>query len=79
MVGLSGRLFAANPSGFLVPAEGARHQRSFMQWPVNRQVQPDPVFLERVQQRITDIANAISDFGQVTVLAAKSNHATARA
>ena len=55
-------------SGFYVPAEEAPHQRTFMQWPVNRQVYPDAVFLRRTQQTIADIANAIVAFEPVTML-----------
>lgn len=75
---MTGRTFAQPDAGFYVPAEEARHQRSFMQWPVNRRVHPDPVFLDMAQQTIADIANAIADFEPVTMLAAKADHAKAR-
>ncbi len=71
------RTFAAQ-DGFYVPAEEAPHQRTFMQWPVNRRVHPDRIFLEMTQQTIADIANAISDFEPVTMLAAAGDHAKAR-
>lgn len=70
---------AGLPEGYRVPPEEDRHQRTFMQWPVSRIVHPDPVFLEMTQQTIADIANAISEFEPVTMLAAASDHGRARA
>ncbi|MFS4580063.1 agmatine deiminase family protein [Phaeobacter sp. C3_T13_0] len=64
--------------GYSVPPEEAPHQRTFMQWPVNRGVHPDPVFLDMVQQTVADVANAISAFEPVTMLAANEDHAGAR-
>jgi len=78
MVGLSGRVAANSGSGFYVPPEEAPHQRTFMQWPVSRSVYPDPVFLDMAQQTIADVANAISAFEPVTMLAAQSDHSGAR-
>ena len=69
---------AARTDGFYVPAEEARHQRTFMQWPNSARVYPDRVFLKRAQQTIADIANTISEFEPVTMLAAASDHARAR-
>ena len=65
-------------TGYIVPPEEAPHQRTFMQWPVNRRVHPDALFLELTQQTIADIANAIADFEPVTMLAATEDHARAR-
>lgn len=79
LMGLSGRVSANSNSGFYVPPEEAPHQRTFMQWPVNRSVHPDPVFLDMAQQTIADVANAISEFEPVTMLAAQSDHSGARA
>ena len=78
LVGLSGKLSAKSSSGYYVPPEEARHQRTFMQWPVNRRVHPDRVFLDMAQQTIADVANAISEFEPVTMLAAQSDHAGAK-
>ena len=64
--------------GFYLPPEESPHQRTFMQWPVSRKVHPDPVFLDMTQDAIARIANAISEFEPVTMLAAKSDHARAR-
>lgn len=69
---------AKNASGFFVPPEEAPHQRTFMQWPANRRVHPDPVFLDMAQQTIADIANTISEFEPVTMLAAASDHGSAK-
>lgn len=77
VMGFTGQLLA-QPSGLFVPAEEARHQRTFMQWPVSRQVYNDAHLLDLVQQTIADIANAISDFEPVTMLAAADHHAAAR-
>ncbi|MEZ5872506.1 MAG: agmatine deiminase family protein [Nitratireductor sp.] len=79
LAGLAGPTLAAAKNRFSVPPEEARHQRTFMQWPVNRQVHPDPVFLGLVQQTIADIANAISEFEPVVMLAAGSDHKGAQA
>jgi len=64
---------------FFVPPEEVRHQRTFMQWPVSRKVYTDAVFLNITQQTIADIANTISVFEPVTMLAAAADHAGARA
>ncbi|MEL6504526.1 MAG: agmatine deiminase family protein [Pseudomonadota bacterium] len=65
-------------TSFRVPAEEDAHQRTFMQWPVNRRVHRDPVFLRMTQQTIADIANAVSEFEPVTMLAASDDHTGAR-
>ncbi len=77
MSGLFGTA-AQSGSGYFVPPEEAPHQRTFMQWPVSRKVHPDPVFLDMTQQTIADIANTISDFEPVTMLADGNEHAKAR-
>lgn len=61
-----------------VPAEEHRHAGTFLMWPVNRQVHPDMVFLDILQDTIANIANAIAEFEPVIMLAAKSDHAKAR-
>ena len=75
--GLMGRATMA-ASGFYVPPVEGRHQRTFMQWPVNRRVYRDRMFLEMTQQTIADIANTIAEFEPVTMLAATDEHASAR-
>ncbi|MFT5743139.1 MAG: agmatine deiminase [Paracoccaceae bacterium] len=77
-VAMTGAPLAAMPAGFHVPAEEDRHQRTFMQWPVNRRVHPDGVFLDMTQQTIADVANAIAQFEPVTMLAHADDHAGAR-
>lgn len=79
MLGLLGVNRASGNSGFFVPPEEDPHQRTFMQWPVNRRVYPDPAFLGMAQQTIADIANTICDFEPVTMLAAAEDHSGARA
>ncbi|MEM6466596.1 MAG: agmatine deiminase family protein, partial [Pseudomonadota bacterium] len=66
-------------SGFFVPPEEDKHERTFMQWPVNRRVYRDSGFLEETQTTIAEIANAIADFEPVTMLAAAEDHGQARA
>ncbi|NRB32703.1 MAG: agmatine deiminase family protein [Rhizobiaceae bacterium] len=61
-----------------VPAEEEKHDRTFMQWPVDRRVHEDPVFLEILQQTIADIANSIAAFEPVVMLAARDDHRAAR-
>lgn len=79
LAGMPGRGFGSGETGYVVPPEEGRHQRTFMQWPVSRRVHPDPVFLDMTQQTIADIANAIAAFEPVTMLAAAADHAGARA
>ena len=61
-----------------VPPEEANHELTFMQWPVSRQVHPDSDFLAYLQDTIAGIANAISQFEPVIMLAAKEHHRAAR-
>ena len=67
-----------NETSLLVPPEEDRHQRTFMQWPVNRQVYRESEFLRILQQTIADIANTISEFEPVTLLAAREDQKQAR-
>jgi agmatine deiminase len=61
-----------------VPPEEGAHERTFMQWPASAEVHAEAEFRSIVQQTIADIANAISDFEPVTMLAAASHHGAAR-
>lgn len=65
-------------SSIHVPPEEGPHERTFMQWPVDRRVYRDRVFLEMTQQTIADIANTIAEFEPVTLLAASADHSDAR-
>ena len=69
------RLAAADQTMVTVPPEEAPHARTFMMWPTSRRVYDDPVFLDMTQQAIADIANTISDFEPVTLLAPGDHHA----
>ena len=51
-----------------MPEESEPHLRTFMQWPVNRLVHPDPVFLDSLQQSVAAIANTIVDFEPVVMM-----------
>ena len=64
--------------GFHVPGEEERHEATFMQWPNSRRVYDDSYFLAQTQQTIADVANAISDFEPVVMLADRSHHADIR-
>lgn len=64
----------AAASGFWYPEETETHERTFMQWPVNRRVHEDVDFLFDLQATIADIANAIAAFEPVVILAAAEHH-----
>lgn len=64
--------------GHRVPAEEARHQRTFMQWPVFAPVYGRGRFLRQTQATIAEIANTIAEFEPVTLLAHPDQHARAR-
>ena len=66
------------PDGYYVPAEEDRHERTFMQWPVNKRVHPDRWFLKDLQQAISDIANSIADFEPVVMLMGSEHVSSAR-
>lgn len=70
--------FGSANNGFHVPAEEEPHQRTFMQWPVNRQVYRDRVYLEMTQRTIADIANTIAAFEPVVVMAHPYDQRNAR-
>lgn len=57
-----------------VPPEEDRHAATLMMWPASRRVHPDPIFLDMLRQSIAHIANAISDFEPVILLADGSEH-----
>lgn len=69
---------AASAQAMWVPQEHGRHAATLMQWPVNKQVYRDQYFLEITQLTIANIANAISEFEPVTMLADKVEHGRAR-
>ncbi|MEM9762084.1 MAG: agmatine deiminase family protein [Pseudomonadota bacterium] len=80
----AGMACAALPLGaeaaerWVVPHEGERHERTFMQWPVSRSVYPEAWFLEEAQETIVRIANTIAAFEPVVLLAAHSHHSSLR-
>ncbi len=69
---------SAAASGFLYPDEAHPHQRTFMQWPVNRQVHSDAAFLSMLQETIARIANTVSEFEPVVMLMAQEHESGAR-
>lgn len=75
---LGGPSMAEAPLRLHVPPEEDRHELTFMQWPVNRQVHGDPEFLSLLQQTIADIANAIVEFEPVIMLAASGDQLSAK-
>lgn len=66
--------FAENKSDLYVPPEETRHERTFMQWPASRKVYRDSYFLKSVQETIARIANVISEFEPVVLLASAEEH-----
>lgn len=68
----------ARSAGFWYPEETDPHDRTFMQWPVNRQVYDDAGFLVDLQATIADIANSIAEFEPVVLLAAAEHHRAVR-
>jgi agmatine deiminase len=65
---------SARAAGFRYPEETDPHERTFMQWPVNREVHPDADFLFDLQSTIADIASTIAEFEPVVMLAAAEHH-----
>ena len=68
----------AGTAGYWYPEETDPHERTFMQWPVNRRVHDDRDFLADLQGCIADIANAIAGFEPVVMLAAAEHHKAIR-
>nr|WP_294846182.1 agmatine deiminase family protein [uncultured Sphingomonas sp.] len=60
-----------------MPLESEPHERTLMQWPVSLKVYDRPSLL-RVQQAIARIANTISNYEPVAMMADKRYHAAAR-
>ncbi|MBK4214726.1 agmatine deiminase family protein [Paracoccus caeni] len=69
----------ARQAGFWYPEETDPHERTFMQWPVNREVHPDADFLYDLQDSIAEIASTIAEFEPVVILAAARHHRDIRA
>ena len=61
-----------------VPPEDHPHEATFMQWPVDPAVYTDRYHLKQVQRTIATIANTISAFEPVIMLADAAFHASAR-
>ena len=66
--GLSMTGGSAREHGFWMPEESEPHLRTFMQWPVSKQVNTDPIFLKMLQKTIAEIANTIAEFEPVVLL-----------
>lgn len=65
---------SAQAAGFWYPEEIDPHERTFMQWPVNRTVHDDADFLHDLQATIAAIASTIAAFEPVVLLAAAEHH-----
>lgn len=65
---------SAQAAGFWYPEETDPHERTFMQWPVNRTVHDDADFLHDLQATIAAIASTIAAFEPVVLLAAAEHH-----
>ena len=69
---------SAKAAGFQYPEETGPHARTFMQWPVSREVYDDPDFLFDLQATIADIANTIAEFEPVVMLVAAEHQRHAK-
>ena len=69
---------SARAAGYRYPEETDPHERTLMQWPVNRAIHDDADFLHDLQGSIAKIANAIAEFEPVVMLAAASHHRAIR-
>ena len=68
----------AGANGYRYMDEAERHARTFMQWPVNREVHPEIDFLLWLQKSIANVANTIAEVEPVVMLAAAEHHMSAR-
>lgn len=68
----------AGSSGYRYPEETDPHERTFMQWPVNRTVHDDADFLYDLQATIAEIASTIAEFEPLVMLAAAEHHKAIR-
>lgn len=69
MTTIGGQMVQANSfKGFRMPDEAEPHERTFMQWPVNRKVHADAGFLDLLQNSISVVANTIAEFEPVVML-----------
>jgi agmatine deiminase len=71
-------LKASAADGFHYIDEAAHHARTFMQWPVNRQVHDDAGFLLWLHKTMANVANSIVEFEPVVMLMAKDHQTAAR-
>ena len=69
---------SARAAGYRYPEETDPHERTLMQWPVNRAIHDDADFLHDLQGSIAKIAHAIAEFEPVVMLAAASHHRAIR-
>jgi agmatine deiminase len=69
---------SARAAGFWYPEETEPHERTFMQWPVNRRVYDEADFLFDLQATIAEIASTIAAFEPVVMLAAVEHHRAIR-
>ena len=70
-------IMATEQRKLYVPPEEALHELTFMQWPASRKVHREREFFALLQETIADIANTISQFEPVVMLAAKEQHSAA--
>lgn len=65
-------------TGFRLPEESVPHERTFMQWPVNRKVHRDAAYLATLQETLARVANRIAEFEPVVMLMDASHEKDAR-
>lgn len=74
----SGQTISARLGGFCQPLEASRHERSFMQWPVQARIHGGKRGLDEVRGSIARIASALVDFEPVVMLVDQDSMAQAR-
>ncbi len=75
---MAGAAQTAKEAGFHMPLESEPHERTFMQWPAHWRLYGNEKKLEAVRSRVAAIANAISAFEPVVVLARPEQIGSAR-
>lgn len=68
----------AKAAGFYMPEETVPHERTFMQWPVNRAIHDDASFLKLLQKTIASVANTIAEFEPVAMMMPQQHQQAAR-
>jgi agmatine deiminase len=76
--GIGRAAIGAGMAGYHYPDEAAAHERTFMQWPVNKGIHTDAALLATLQATIANVANSISEFEPVVMLMGTEHEVLAR-